>query len=424
MSTLQQYVQQVKNAIDNQDLSTFKTLIEINPSDDLGLIRSQFNIPTEFDLYVLPEKFQPVIISYIKLMKSIYVTNDIKQTFNDYNELVQQLNKASVTQTNWINLPLMKSCKELIDIYGVMEKSFPEEIQTVPQDSEVVHTKHISSLELLANTINNSFKLSLNDKTLQLNQSKRIDIYFFLSCLIKIYFKLNNIELAKSIEKALKGSRFELPKLDRSLIDKGSAITYLYYSALLSLDDLEFSSSYHKLIQALDLLSYNGSFDTIKPQFEKILILLLPLNYYLNKKLPKSFIWKKFPLLNYIYNQTLFSAIKTGNLNEFENYLIKFQPFLLKKKLVILFEKMVDLCYINLIKMIIKCHNSFINNPSNHIIPLLVFQIGFNYSHKTTSYNFDQIECILANLIAEGKIKGYLSHGNKCIVMSKTVPFP
>jgi len=35
-----------------------------------------------------------------------------------------------------------------------------------------------------------------------------------------------------------------------------------------------------------------------------------------------------------------------------------------------------------------------------------------------------EIECILANLIYNGMIKGYLSHKHKCMVVSNTDPFP
>lgn len=36
----------------------------------------------------------------------------------------------------------------------------------------------------------------------------------------------------------------------------------------------------------------------------------------------------------------------------------------------------------------------------------------------------DELECILANLIVEKKIKGYLSHMHKKLVISKQNPFP
>jgi len=36
----------------------------------------------------------------------------------------------------------------------------------------------------------------------------------------------------------------------------------------------------------------------------------------------------------------------------------------------------------------------------------------------------EDIECILANLIYNGMIKGYLSHKHRCMVVSQTGPFP
>ncbi|CCD25284.1 uncharacterized protein NDAI_0E04670 [Naumovozyma dairenensis CBS 421] len=45
-------------------------------------------------------------------------------------------------------------------------------------------------------------------------------------------------------------------------------------------------------------------------------------------------------------------------------------------------------------------------------------------SKETRELILDEIECHLANLISKNYIKGYLSHGNRCLVISKTVPFP
>ncbi len=36
----------------------------------------------------------------------------------------------------------------------------------------------------------------------------------------------------------------------------------------------------------------------------------------------------------------------------------------------------------------------------------------------------DEIECILANLIFHNKVKGYISHQKRVLVVSKTDPFP
>jgi len=36
----------------------------------------------------------------------------------------------------------------------------------------------------------------------------------------------------------------------------------------------------------------------------------------------------------------------------------------------------------------------------------------------------DEVECILANLIFRGYIRGYISHTNRVLVLSKSNPFP
>ncbi len=36
----------------------------------------------------------------------------------------------------------------------------------------------------------------------------------------------------------------------------------------------------------------------------------------------------------------------------------------------------------------------------------------------------DEIECLLSNLIFQGKLKGYISHQKSFLVLSKTDPFP
>ena len=38
--------------------------------------------------------------------------------------------------------------------------------------------------------------------------------------------------------------------------------------------------------------------------------------------------------------------------------------------------------------------------------------------------DLDEVECIIANLIYEGKIKGYISHERRTLIISKTEPFP
>jgi nuclear mRNA export protein PCID2/THP1 len=38
--------------------------------------------------------------------------------------------------------------------------------------------------------------------------------------------------------------------------------------------------------------------------------------------------------------------------------------------------------------------------------------------------DLDEIECIVANLIFQGKVKGYISHQKRILIVSKADPFP
>ncbi|CAK7894025.1 COP9 signalosome complex subunit 12 [[Candida] anglica] len=447
MSTpLAQYLTNTLGYIRREDGNGFRNCITISPGPSEGTLRAYFPDPSEFDLYPLPEKFRSVIKSYLKLMKSVYILNDVDASFNDINDMMSSLNRAADTQTNWINPALINASTELISVYQVKQKTKPDEKQGESLDimeMSGMSNSSSSSLEKLASTVNNSFKLSLNDKNPDIRQSKRSDIYFFLGNLIKIYFKLGKLELAKSVEKALKGTRFELPPLNGPIRTKKYAVTYLYYSALLSLDDSDFISTESKLVKAMDIINLYNEPNLIIKQTEKILMILIPLRLYNSKILPHNDIWIRFPNLKYIYKDTLFKAIHRGDLKSFDIYQKKFQLIFLKRHLYLLIENLKSLCYLQLIKKTSLIVTELNKGNTSHIIPLSAYQVALEFSTRHVlnngsyalpsstgvteggfSHHLDAVECILANLIYTEKIKGYVSHGNKCIVLSKTNAFP
>ena len=81
----------------------------------------------------------------------------------------------------------------------------------------------------------------------------------------------------------------------------------------------------------------------------------------------------------------------------------------------LLLEKCKTVCYRNLFKRI-------------HII-LDKHQVSLNHVAKALKWlgmpiDLDEVECILANLIFRGYIRGYLSHAKRVLVLSKRDPFP
>lgn len=447
MASLQQYIIDVKSAISNEDSIKLKDLISIRPQGEEGIKRSQFDIPSSADVSVLPERFQSVVTSYIQLLKLVYIQSDIKAAFKDLNTLTTNLIRAAESQTNWINLPLINACKELISVYQVQQKNFPDEepVNDIVVDAAATETGKASpTLELLVTTINKAFKLSLTDKTLELEHSKRRDIYFFLGCLLQLYFKMGKLELAKSVQKAIKGTRLLLPNFSTKKRKKGLAspissrwyeVSYLYYSALLYLDDMDFVQAEERLSTAFALISYYSDKEAASKHTERILLILIPLKLHNSRLTPSQELWDEFPTLREIYRDNLFKAVYNGNLQQFDECCNRYRMLFLKKYLFLLIEQLRPLCYLKLTRKVCLIYKELNKDPkTDHIVPLSAIQVAFemsgfygetiDFSERSFYYTLDALECILANLIVTGRIKGYISHSNKCIVLSRATPFP
>ena len=59
---------------------------------------------------------------------------------------------------------------------------------------------------------------------------------------------------------------------------------------------------------------------------------------------------------------------------------------------------------------------------SQAALPVKSLQVALASINK--EMDADEIECILANLIFKGYIKGYISHEKRVVILSKTNPFP
>ncbi|KAK6456997.1 uncharacterized protein RJT20DRAFT_36377 [Scheffersomyces xylosifermentans] len=439
--TIKFFISECNAAIKAEDGTKFRNCITISPGASAGDARAEFPEPSDFDLYNVEERFRPVIKYYLKLMKAIYKYKSIEATFVELNEMLNSLIRAAEFHTNWINESLINSLNELITVYKVIQQRNPEDLSTYEfQDAEVdgfgMPSKG-TTLEQLATTINKAFKVSLNDKNLDLRTSKRNDIYFFLANLMKVYFKLNKLELAKSVEKALKGTRFNLPNMKSSVTNKKYSIIYLYYSSLLSLDDGDYISAETKLDDALSILCYHAK--PYSKQSKQILLILLPLKLYnKNQFIKNDKFWSKYPDLKLVYKDNLFPAILKGNISKFDESLKKFEIIFLKNHLYLLIEKMRMQCYLRLVRRTFLIHKEFASPGKDFIVPLSCFQVAFEYSkyhmnyviqvdlnNHSFNYSTNEVECILASLISQkpAVMKGYISHSNKCMVFSKSEPF-
>mmetsp|Transcript_6793 Transcript_6793/g.9171 ORF Transcript_6793/g.9171 Transcript_6793/m.9171 type:complete len:113 (-) Transcript_6793:44-382(-) len=81
----------------------------------------------------------------------------------------------------------------------------------------------------------------------------------------------------------------------------------------------------------------------------------------------------------------------------------------------LLLEKCKTVCYRNLFKRV-----SLVTRRAQ--LPL--GQVATSFKWLGMSIDLDEVECILANLIYRGYVRGYISHSKRILVLSKKDPFP
>lgn len=439
--SLYEYIKNLSTTIHREDSARLLSLLTISPGQDQGLNRARFEEPSDIDLYVLPEKFHAVVRAYLKLMRTIYIDSNLKTSFSNANDLLLCLNRAAESQTNWVCPALINCSEELISIYQVFVGKYPEEAKLMTRPSESgVEIQQDTPLEIVANNINKSFKICLTDKNPSIKLSKKQSIHFFLAALLKLYFKLDKLQLAKSVEKALVATGYISPSPENTPVQyRKHSVTYLYYSALISLNDSDFIAAEKKLDTAINFLAYYEKPSSVTKQTEKILMLLIPLKMNNSRVTLNDKTWNTYPSLKYIFKDRLFKALKAGDVNLFDKWTQKFQKILLKRYIYILILNLRTLCTLRLFERACKVYSEF-DTKSPHIVPFSTFKAALKLlgaavdlpdphskwlsSTSQLEEEYGEVECLLATFILRRSIKGYLSHPNKCIVLSKADPFP
>jgi nuclear mRNA export protein PCID2/THP1 len=125
------------------------------------------------------------------------------------------------------------------------------------------------------------------------------------------------------------------------------------------------------------------------------------------------------PIIGAVYGLkellNLGDAVKRGDLRNFELILSRNQRSLIRIGVYLVLEQAKIIAYRCLAKRIYSITESTRLN-------LASFEAAMQWMGEDV--DLDEIECILANLIFQGKIKGYLSHQKRYLIVSKGEPFP
>jgi len=137
--------------------------------------------------------------------------------------------------------------------------------------------------------------------------------------------------------------------------------------------------------------------------------------------LPKPELLSKYHLTEFL---PVVKSVKNGNLGAFNEAMEKNEQFFIAKGVYLVLERLRMLTCRDLFKKIHHYVNPQSLPPEKRDKVRLEVCLHVFHWMNISDTNLDEIECILANLIYNGYIKGYLNHQHRCLVVKITEPFP
>ncbi|CCF59135.1 hypothetical protein KAFR_0G01020 [Kazachstania africana CBS 2517] len=333
-----------------------------------------------------------------------------KKTYSSIELQLKLMNRIAERETNWIVYPLLHVASGLLKVTLELSKRL-----RTPEFNESC-----------GRSIHRCFTICLNDRNPKLNENKKIGIYVFANLEFKIYHELNNMDMVRNLIKVLKSrdSGNEIPSLRESLAIKynSNIVTFNYFMGkYYTCVENDFTQGYKYLMDALLECTVRD-----KKQINKILVLLIPCAIISRKVYPNFETVERFQkddVIPKLY-KPIVECLLNGNLDKFEKVINNetVEIFILKNGLYVAINLIRELVFLKLIK------TAVMQIENKAVVSLRYIATAYKKSLHLQNTDeeslLNELECLLANLISKKLVKGYLSHSNRCIVLSKAEPFP
>ena len=249
------------------------------------------------------------------------------------------------------------------------------------------------------------FTATAKDRTpLSSPGSKKRAILAVVNIVFKIYFKVNTLNLCSKMIKVVEMGGQVMANL--AMFPVCDVVTYKYYIGRLNM----YEDKYEEAREALRFALKHTPQSAIRNR-QRILAILVPVEMCLGI-MPTPLIGTKYGFYPYL---RLAEATKTGNLRDFNAAFEEHRHVFIRLGVYLVLEQVRSIAYRCFFKRI-KIITSSLQIKISSVEALLRW-MGLDT-------DMDEIECILANLIYQEKVKGYISHQKRTLVVGKTAPFP
>ncbi|TSK17791.1 PCI domain-containing protein 2 [Bagarius yarrelli] len=296
--TINQYLQQVQEAIDNKEGGFFAELLSFK-HPHVANPRLQLPNPEDKCQQMLEPNYDEIVAAHLRALPLMFsVTLDLRILANNAEKQLQKKGKGKV---------------------GDM-------------------------LEKAAEQLMSCFRVCASDNRASIENSKKWGMLFLVNQLFKIYFKINKLHLCKPLIRAIDSSNL---KDEYSMAQR---VTYKYYVGRKAMFDSDF-----KLAEEYLSFSFQNSHPACQRNKRLILIYLLPVKMLLGH-MPTNELLRKYDLLQF---GDVTKAVSEGNLWLLNEALTKHETFFIRCGIFLILEKLKIITYRNLFKkvyLLLKTH--------------------------------------------------------------------
>uniref|UniRef100_A0A1A9V0K1 PCI domain-containing protein 2 homolog n=1 Tax=Glossina austeni TaxID=7395 RepID=A0A1A9V0K1_GLOAU len=340
---------------------------------------------------ILEAPIDEIVCAHIKVLYYLSLEpRDFLLAYRHQSQCVQSVVKMlqQLKEENWC-LPIMYTV--CLDLRILAQKC--EELGSGSKPGEI--------LERAADCLMSCFRVCAADNRSSDSETKRLGMLNLVNQLFKVYFRINKLHLCKPLIRAIDSSAF------KDTFSLPEQITYKYFVGRKAMFDSDYKSADDFLSFALKHCPKNFPHNK-----RLILIYLVPVKMLLGY-MPKKYILECYDILQF---HELSEALKEGNVRKFDDVIQRHEYFFIKCGIYLLVEKLKFIVYRNLFKRVYLIKQT-------HQLDLNAFRSALRFVGEK-DMTIDETHCIIANLIFEGKIKGYISHSHNKLVVSKQNPFP
>lgn len=408
MAPVQEVVHAVGSAIEKQDGEALaEALQQISSSRSNAALIAQLTAGRidvrALSSSVLDRPYDEMLAAQLDSLVAIHCNDHVK-AYSHQERACTSFHSVFEKDTSW-SLPAMHRLDLLLRMAAVRADAALK--MSAAGGGDITTTQ-----EAAVRVLQKSFTICISDRA-ELKVSKKWGTLHVINNLFKIYFQLNKLTLCKNLIKAVDGPGFPKALNGEELMGRSfpmeQLVTYRYFVGRLSLLNSQFGVAQDHLLFAFKkcpAASYKNK--------RLILRYLVPVRLVHEGVFASRALLTEYDLPQFV---PLCHAVHRGDLRLFERQLDDYQHLFIRHGSYLLVERAKTIAYRNFFRRVYSLHPEGTTKLDVAMLKRCLDATGVNLDH-------DEIECVLANLIYKGYIKGYLSHQHGKLVVGKTNAFP